>query len=64
MKWDEPSPARAMNNGNMGGHNNVHPGRELPDGTYSDARVLTLKNYLLYHHFLRIWIYQSGVPII
>ena len=22
--------------------NNVHPGRLLPDGTYSDARVLTL----------------------
>src|SRR5690554_2330772 len=47
MKWDEPSPARAMNNGNMGGHNNVHPGRELPDGTYSDARVLTLKELFI-----------------
>ena len=26
----------------MSSHNNVHPGRLLPDGTYSDARVLTL----------------------
>ena len=26
---DEPCPARAMNNGNMGGHINVHPGRPL-----------------------------------
>ncbi len=26
----------------MSSHNNVHPGRKLPDGTYSDARVLTL----------------------
>ena len=47
MKWDEPCPARAMNNGNMGGHNNVHPGRLLPDGTYSDARVLTLRELFI-----------------
>lgn len=47
MKWDEPCPARAMNNGNMGGHNNVHPGRSLPDGTRSDARVLTLRELFI-----------------
>lgn len=47
MKWDEPSPARAINNGNMGGHNNVHPGRLLKDGTYSDARVLTLRELFI-----------------
>lgn len=47
MKWDEPCPARAMNNGNMGGHNNVHPGRKLEDGTYSDARVLTLRELFI-----------------
>ena len=47
MKWNEPCPARAMNNGNMGGHNNVHPGRLLSDGTYSDARVLTLRELFI-----------------
>lgn len=47
MKWNEPCPARAMNNGNMGGHNNVHPGRPLPDGTRSDARVLTLRELFI-----------------
>ena len=47
MKWDEPCPARAMNNGNMGGHNNVHPGRPKPDGTVSDARVLTLRELFI-----------------
>ena len=47
MKWDEPCPARAMNNGNMGGHNNVHPGRPLSDGTRSDARVLTLRELFI-----------------
>lgn len=47
MKWEEPCPARAINNGNIGGHNNVHPGRLLPDGTYSDARVLTLRELFI-----------------
>ena len=47
MRWDEPCPARAMQSGNMGGHNNVHPGRLLPDGTYSDARVLTLRELFI-----------------
>lgn len=42
MRWDAPCPARATNSGLMSGHNNVHPGRLQPDGTYSDARVLSL----------------------
>ena len=42
MRWDEPAKARTTNSGNIGSHNNVHPGKELKDGTYSDARVLTL----------------------
>lgn len=41
MHWDKPSPAITMNNGSIGGQQNVHPGRKLEDGTYSDARVLT-----------------------
>ena len=40
--WDQPCPARTTYSGSMSSHNNVHPGRLLPDGTYSDARVLTL----------------------
>lgn len=47
MSWDAPAPARTMNNGNIGSHNNVHPGRLLPDGTYSDARVLTLRELFI-----------------
>lgn len=47
MKWDFPSPARAINSGNMGGHNNVHPGRPNNDGTVSDARVLTLRELFI-----------------
>ena len=47
MRWDEPCPARAMQSGNIGGHNNVHPGRLMPDGTYSDPRVLTLRELFI-----------------
>lgn len=42
MNWDQPCPARTTFSGSFTSHNNIHPGRLLPDGTYSDARVLTL----------------------
>ena len=42
MVWEQPCPARTTYSGSMSSHNNVHPGKLLPDGTYSDARVLTL----------------------
>ena len=42
MVWDQPCPTRTTFSGSISSHNNVHPGRPLPDGTYSDARVLTL----------------------
>ena len=47
MKWDEPAPARTTNSALISGHNNVHPGRQLPDGTWSDARVLTLRELII-----------------
>lgn len=47
MRWDEPAPARTTNNHLMSGHNNVHPGRRLSDGTWSDARVLTLRELII-----------------
>lgn len=47
MKWSEPSPARATNNFLISGHNNVHPGRKKGDGTWSDARVLTLRELII-----------------
>lgn len=42
MVWDQPCPARTTYCGSISSHNNVHPGYLQPDGTYSDARVLTL----------------------
>lgn len=42
MDWHRPAPTITMANGSISSQNNVHPGRLLDDGTYSDARVLTL----------------------
>ena len=42
LSWDKVCPTRTMNSGAISGSNNGHPGRLLPDGTYSDARTLTL----------------------
>ena len=47
MRWDLPCSAVTTNSGMISGHNNVHPGRIKPDGTYSDARVLTLLELLI-----------------
>lgn len=60
IKWDEPCPARAMQSGNMGGHNNCHPGHPLPDGTYSDARVLTLRELFIVSSLPADWNLPTG----
>ena len=43
IKWDEPAPTIGMTNGSINSQNNVHPGNKLKDGTYSDARVLSVR---------------------
>lgn len=55
MKWDAPCPARATNSGVISGHNNVHPGRVLPDGTISDARVLSMLELLIVSSLPENW---------
>ena len=47
IRWDMPSPTITMCNGAVSSQNNVHPGRKNKDGTYSDARVLTLLELFL-----------------
>lgn len=47
MHWDLPCAAVTTNSGMISGHNNVHPGRLQPDGTYSDPRVLSLLELLI-----------------
>jgi len=41
MKWDRPAPTITMRNEIMSSQENVHPGRLLANGLWSDARVLT-----------------------
>ncbi len=61
MRWDAPAPARTMNNGNIGSHNNVHPGKKLKDGTYSDARVLTLRELFIVSSLPEEWNIPEGL---
>lgn len=42
MEWDKPAPTITTANGVISSQCNVHPGRLLKDGTYSDARALTV----------------------
>ena len=47
MRWDRPAPTLTMRNEIISSQENVHPGRLLPDGMWSDARVLTLRELLI-----------------
>lgn len=47
MRWDLPAPTVTIRSDAISSQNNVHPGRLLPDGTYSDARVLTIKELFI-----------------
>lgn len=42
IEWDKPAPTITMCNGGISSQNNVHPGKKQKDGTYSDARVLSI----------------------
>lgn len=55
MHWDLPCAAITTNSGMISGHNNVHPGRKRTDGTYSDARVLTLLELLIVSSLPEDW---------
>lgn len=47
IEWDKPAPTITMRNEIISSQENVHPGRLLPDGTWSDARVLTPRELLI-----------------
>ncbi|MDP2090405.1 MAG: DNA cytosine methyltransferase [Candidatus Gracilibacteria bacterium] len=47
INWDKPAPTITMSSGAISSQNNVHPGRKLENGNYSDARVLTLKELFI-----------------
>jgi len=47
IKWDKPAPVISMRNDAISSQANVHPGRHLGGGIYSDARVLTPRELLI-----------------
>ena len=55
ISWNKPAPAITMANGSISSQNNVHPGRLKKDGTYSDARVLSLKEIFILTGLPNTW---------
>jgi len=47
MWWDKPCPTITIRNDAISSQRNVHPGRKLKNGLYSDARVLSIKELFL-----------------
>ena len=62
IKWDEPSPAITMRNDCISSQRNVHPGRRLEDGTFSDARVLTPLELMLINSLPSDWDIPDDTP--
>ena len=44
--WDRPAYTITSENGNFASSNNIHPGNQLADGLYSDARVFSVRELL------------------
>ena len=47
IDWDKPAPTITMRSDTISTTHSVHPGRLLPNGLYSDARVLTLRELFI-----------------
>ena len=62
IKWNEPAPTITMRNDCIASQRNVHPGRELSDGTYSDARVLTPLELMLLDSLPADWNIPDDTP--
>jgi len=62
MNWDEPAPTITMRNDAISSQLNVHPGRKLKNGTYSDARVLTPLELMLLSSLPQDWNIPDNTP--
>lgn len=60
--WDEPAPTITIRNDAISSQRNVHPGRELKDGTYSDARVLTPLELMILNSIPEDWAIPDDTP--
>jgi len=57
--WNKPASTITSDSGYIGGHNTIHPGRLMTDGTYSDPRVYTLAEILILTGFNSNFWYQG-----
>jgi len=55
INWDRPSPSITMRNDAISSQRNVHPGRKMSSGYYSDARVLTPLEIMLLSSLPKNW---------
>ena len=62
IRWDAPAPTITTRNDCIASQRNVHPGRRLPDGTYSDARVLTPLELMLLTSLPPDWNIPDDTP--
>lgn len=62
IKWDEPAPTITMRNEAISSQLNVHPGRKLENGTYSDARVLSPLELMLLSSLPQDWKIPDNTP--
>ncbi len=62
IKWDEPAPTITMRNDAISSQLNVHPGRQLENGIYSDARVLTPLELMLLSSLPQDWNIPDNTP--
>lgn len=62
INWDEPAPTITMRNDAISSQLNVHPGRLLKDGTYSDARVLTPLELMILSSLPANWKIPDNTP--
>lgn len=62
IKWDEPAPTITIRNDAISSQLNVHPGRKLKDGIYSDARVMTPLELMLLSSLPQDWNIPDETP--
>jgi|SRR3989339_346345 len=62
IKWDEPAPTITMRNDAISSQLNVHPGRKLKDGTFSDPRVLTPLELMILSSLPENWNIPKDTP--
>lgn len=62
IEWHTPAPTITIRNDAISSQLNVHPGRLLPNGTYSDARVLTPLELMLLTSLPSNWNIPDNTP--